>query len=157
MDFRDSYTTALSSLKKCMVKTHADVLLAQETGILVEDTEDFVDWAKERVWRVVLTPTVKSTSGGRPSAGVLVAGRNGIGLATLRAGGPELVPSRLVAVAVEVPGWPRILVGSAYLWTGAVLQPCHRHILARRAEAVERSGGMALLGGRFQMSKKVLE
>ena len=55
------------------------------------------------------------------------------------------VCGRLALACVHLKGWPRILVGSIYLVTGAALKECNRRILAKWAEAVERA--FAITGG----------
>ena len=100
------------------------------------------------------SPSLPGPSG-RPTAGACIIVRDAIGLATCEH--VDDIPGRLCIGMLHLPGWPRLLVGSAYLVTGGGMQAENRRILAAWAAAVERVSCHALLGGDLQMPKKQLE
>lgn len=153
--FETVNTTCTRSLKSWMLKTQADVLLVQEPGLLPHKQDDFACWAKKRGWRIECEPSVLGETG-RPTAGALIAVRGQIGIARVAAGCTAAL-GRLCIAYIHLLGWPRILVGSVYLVTGASLKPCNRSILAAWAGAVEAAGCLAILGGDLQMPKKVID
>ncbi|CAK0901834.1 unnamed protein product [Prorocentrum cordatum] len=94
---------------------------------------------------------------GQTSAGVAIFARRTVGLRWpdgLARG--AAVPYRLLSTMVDLPGWPPLLVGSAYLYTGEGLSQRNLHIL-KMAEQVMEGAHLALLGADWNFGSACLE
>ncbi len=146
-------TTGWGPLRRRLVDTDSDVLLAQETWVLPCQRREASDWATRHGWESVWAPA-QVGSGGGASGGVAVFARKGLGL-RLPTTGPHVVEeARAVAAFCEPPGFRPTLLVSAYLIDGKAMQSANKSILTKIGRCVEAQGDscMAIVGGDFQSS-----
>ena len=105
---------------------------------------------------MLCTPSV-ACGNGQHSAGVAILARTSVGLRW-----PEhiargiVVPHRLIFAMIDLPGWPPILAGCAYMYTGEGLSKRNLHILKRAGEVLEGKH-LSLFGADWNFSASVLE
>ena len=145
--------TSRQPLKKHLLKTTSNVVLAQEIATLDDQLADLQAWGRAHGWKIVAAPS-KAGVGGKPSAGVAICVRDYLGI---RCGpvGPVVAEHRLVAAIVEAPGWPGLQVASLYLNTSQALSQANVALLAL-AGALFEHNLPTLVGGDMQMMPAAL-
>ncbi len=145
-----SNTTGWTALKRRLRRTHAHILLAQETRRGPEQQAATSQWARCHGWKMVAAPAVEGPNGGN-SAGVAVFARSYLGLRYPPKGTYIIEPGRAVAAVVDIPGCRPILAVSAYLYDGQGLSPRNRQILGNIGACVQMQGGrwQTIIGGDF--------
>ena len=108
------------TLKRFLLRSQAHVICAQElqlrTGVCAEASQ----WAWRHEWKSLFSPSVCGDGGGS-SAGVVIFVRKAFGLREPScddAKSCEVVPSRITAGVVELPGCPKFMLASGYLQCG---------------------------------------
>ena len=119
---------------------------------------DFTAWCAARQWQLLASASIPGAAGSEAhlSAGVAIAARQGLGLRRPREGtSPShvVVPARLVAGVLDLPGGASLLVGGAYFHAGQALSSANRIILSRWADTVRcfSPEGSHLLGADFNV------
>ncbi len=144
-------STGWGPLKRRLLSTDADILLAQETWVLPNQKREASDWAARHGWESAWAPAQPGAGGGA-SGGVAVLARRGLGLRLPPVGSHIVEEARVVAAFCEPPGYRPILAVSAYLIDGKGTQLANKAILTRIGKCVEAQGVdcQALEGGDFQ-------
>lgn len=148
-------TTGLAAFKRRLRRSNANVLCAQEVGILKHRVPDEVNWAMKKGWQLIVAPSLPG-EGHSTSAGVAIAVRLGYTIQLLPEGS-EIVEGRLLAVLVTLGSWPTALIGSAYMHTGNQLSKSNKHILAAWASVQSRVGHLSHLAGDFNFNSRLLD
>ena len=144
------------TLSHRLARSSALVLLAQEIGITAEDVGDKTAKALGMGWHMLCTPSVPCDAG-QTSAGVAIFARTSIGLRwpqQLPRG--VLVDHRLMFATVDIPGWPPILVGCAYLYNTEGLSKRNLGMLKMIGETLQ-GHHMAIFGADWNLGPTVIE
>ncbi len=145
-------TTAWGPLKSLLLRTDADVVLAQEHHLPHFCLAEASDWARRHNWHSIFLPAMETTSGGW-SAGVAILARPHAALSAPRIGSETVVPSRIVAACIEPPGHRQCLVISAYLQDGEGLSAVNLGHLAAMGTCISMHGPCHpfIAGGDYQV------
>ncbi len=107
-------STGWGPLKRRLLSTEAQVVLAQETWLLQDKAAEAADWARRHGWEAILAPAALGPGGGA-SGGVGIFAKTGVGLRYPIAGSHILEEARAVAGFIDPPGHRPILAASVYL------------------------------------------
>ncbi|CAK0868494.1 unnamed protein product, partial [Prorocentrum cordatum] len=144
------------TLSERLARSSALVLLAQEIGITAEDVGDKTAKALGIGWHMLCTPSVPCDAG-QTSAGVTIFARTSIGLRWpphLPRG--VLVEHRLLFAMLDIPGWPPILAGCAYLCTTEGLSKRNLELLKLIGETLQ-GAHMAIFGADWNLGPTIIE
>ncbi len=144
-------STGWGPLRRRLLGTPAQLVLAQETWIRPCQVREASDWATRHGWDSVWAPALVGPGGGA-SGGVAIFARRGLGLRFPAVGPHIIVEGRAVAAFCEPPGHRPILTVSAYMIDGRGVQPANRAILTKIGRCAEAQGAgcLTLVGGDFQ-------
>ncbi len=150
-------TTAWAPLQKLLLRSDADVILAQEHRLPPWRIAEASDWARRNRWHSIMIPARETEAGGW-SGGVAVLARPHAALSAPRIGPETVVASRVVAACVHPPGHRPCLVISAYLQDGVGLSATNLRTLADIGTCVKMHGQNHpfIIGGDFQMQPSEL-
>ena len=119
--------TTWAGIQKWLGLTSADVVLAQETSLSIDEIAAASEWASRKGWKSLWEPAEITPKLGR-SAGVAVFARAWMGLSE-PANGAVVAPFRSVAGLVEPPGFlGGIVCYASYYHVGEGLSPCNVEI-----------------------------
>ncbi len=143
--------TSWGPLARYLLYARADLLLYQEHHLGPEDLPAASALAQRLGWKSVFLPAEKGEGDGW-RGGVAVLARSHIGLSPPRVGAYEVVPSRVLAVLVEAPGYRPFTALSAYLHHGQGLGEANMTIMEEMGLFIEAQGMHVpyLLGGDMQ-------
>ncbi len=143
--------TSWGPLARYLLCAKADLLLYQEHHLGPEELPAASALAQRLGWRSVFLPAEKGEGDGW-RGGVAVLARGHIGLSPPRVGAYEVVPSRVLAVLVEAPGYRPFTALSAYLHHGQGLGDANMTIMEEMGLFIEAQGMHVpyLLGGDMQ-------
>ncbi len=150
-------TTAWAPLQKLLLRSDADVILAQEHRLPPWRIAEASDWARRHRWHSIMIPARETEAGGW-SGGVAILARPHAALSAPRIGPETVVAARVVAACVQPPGHRPCLVVSAYLHDGVGLSSTNLGVLADIGTCVKMHGENHpfIIGGDFQMQPSEL-
>ena len=144
------------TLRDRLGTTTALVVFAQEIGFTEEEVGARGHTARALGWNMLCTPSL-GCAAGKHSAGVAIFARLHVGLRW-----PDflprgvVVPRRLIFTIVDIPGWPSILCGCAYLYNSEGLTRRNLSILKSMGEVLEGQH-LAIVGADWNLSSIMLE
>ncbi len=152
-----SNATSWGPLQQFMLRSDADVILAQEHRLPPWKIAEASDWSRRHNWHALLIPA-RDTGIGGWSGGVGILARPRAALSAPRIGSETIAESRIIAACVEPPGHRPCLVISAYLQDGAGLSPVNLGHLAAMGTCVRMHGDNHpfVIGGDFQVPPEEL-
>ncbi len=132
-------TTRWGPLKRFLMATKADAVLAQEHRLHGEEVAEASDWALRRGWKSVWAQAKCTEAGGR-SGGVVILARSHLGLSPPPWEDPVIVEGQAVAATLEAPTCRPKVLTSVYLLDGVGLAAANRSILAAIGSKLQTLG-----------------
>ncbi len=135
-------TTSWGPLRKRLKVTHAHIVLAQETKVMIGKQSEVSAWALRNNWKMVAAPATKGKHGGA-SGGVAIFARSEMGIRFPVYGAHILEEGRAVAAIVEPPACRPVLAISVYLRDGVGMSEANVDTLNKVGACAQMHGGAA--------------
>ena len=94
------------------------MVLAQEMRLDGEAAQRAATWAIAHGWKLMVCECARGIDSGSATAGVAIAVRDGFGLGFPSIGSCNDPNGRYMLAQFEAPGWPPLILVSAYFWVG---------------------------------------
>jgi len=144
--FESCNGTSWTAIRERLLYSRADVILAQEHRLLMDDINDKSSQVRDLGWKAIWAPALATDdSGDRRSTtgGVAIFARKYLGLTHLEEDGVKIQPleeARLVAARFTAPGLGSIVLYSGYFECGAGLNAFNKDMITKLRRDTLRHG-----------------
>ena len=134
--------------------TRAAIVCFQEHGLLQEQIPEASSWLRQRGWKSLWEPALKT--GGGTSGGTGIAAWEVFGMTEPNKAKGSPWPSRMRLAVMEVPTWGRVLVASGYFEVKSGLGKVNLEGLQRLGQALSEEELPFVVAADWNLKPEVL-